>query len=232
MRLNLDRQIVLDRDHEGFVEVITEARKWTKGWVAKIVDGKRSFVSHDEANLSNAGFGERYFRIAAEGNYEAESACASLRTHRVRFDILPGGLIHLRRSNDPSRCSHLRQFASVNEQTGKSPGPYVLLRSMVTTNEPREAAISLGGHLEQHLQRLCEDRGLSTHVSKQSKGIGQLSSMLKSRGTYSKEMHKQIVRIAELRKRAQHEGVSPGEVEVTESVIAFFEFRKRHPATE
>lgn len=220
MRLYLDRQILLDQQADGLATVVTEACRWSKGWVAHLVAGRRHWVSHADSILSRASFSQRIFAIAEPGNYEADFACASLKSHRIRFDILAGGVIRLRRSTSPRRCGHLRLLDPLPPPDSRQKGaePLALVTSMASHDSPWQAALLLGGLLESHLRQMCEDRGLGTGGPEWSKGIDGLSAALKKAGVYSSKQHKDILALAQLRKRAQHRGQSPSEVEIQAAI--------------
>lgn len=232
MRLYLDRRIEL-LGSAGVAEIITEARSWTRGWVARLVNGQRRWVEHSDAVLSRAGYGRRYFIIAEEGAYEADSACASLRAHRVRFDIESGGVIVLRTSRDPRRCGHLRALdrKSAQRRQGASASPMEFLRSVSAAQEPWEAAVLLGGYLEQHLRRMCEDRGLDVGPEGWSRGITGLSTILKKAGVFPKEHHKQVLRLADLRKHAQHRGSHIQADEIMDATKILHRLLTEYPAS-
>jgi hypothetical protein len=184
------------------------------------VAGDRHWVSDADTILSRAGFGKRIFTLAVPGTYEADSACASLKSHRIRFDVFAGGVIGLRRSTNPRRCGHLRLLdpmpSPVSGQKGAE--PLTLVASMAAHDSPWQAALVLGGLLESHLRQMYEDRGLGTGDAEWSKGIDGLSAALKKAGVYSSKQHKEIIALAQLRKRAQHRGQSPSAVAIQAAI--------------
>lgn len=107
MKLFLNRRIALDATASTPAVVVTETRKWSKGWVARLVEDERVWLSHSDASLSRAGFGTRVFMIGEAGTYEAESVCASLTSHRIRFQVTDSGQIALLRTPKHYRCKHL-----------------------------------------------------------------------------------------------------------------------------
>lgn len=220
MRLYLDRRILLDQRANSLANVVTDAHRGSKGWVAHLVAGRRHWVSHTDAILSRAGFGQRIFALAEPGTYEADSACVSLKAHRIRFDVFAGGVIRLRRSTDPRRCGHLRLLDPLPPPDSGQQGaaPLTLVASMTSRDSPWQAALLLGGLLESHLRQMCEDRGLGTGDSEWSKGIDGLSAALKKVGFCSSKQHKEIIALAQLRKRAQHRGQSPSAVEIQTAI--------------
>jgi hypothetical protein len=233
MKLYLNRQILLDDQVDGLVQVITETRRWSKGWLARLEAGKRRWIQHSDARLSRAGFGERIFTLIEPGNYEAESVCASLREHRVRFDVLVGGIIVLRRSTSPYRCGHLRWLDNMQllEERINGADSLTMIASITSNDEPWKAALLIGGMLERHLRRMCEDRGLDTGESNHSKGIEALSAALKKSGVYPTEQHKIVLELAHLRKRAQHQGEPISQNEIEDARIHLQRFLSVFPAS-
>ena len=231
MKLYLNRRILLDNQVDGIVEVVTETRRWSKGWLARLEAGERHWIQHSDTNLSRAGYGIRIFTIAEPGNYEAESVCASFQIHRVRFDVLPGGVIVLRRSTYPYRCGHLRWLDDIQvlEDKIKGADPLTMVASITTNDEPWKAAILIGGILERHLRRMCEDRGLGTGGADWSKGVEALSVALKKVGVYPTEQHKEILALAYLRKRAQHQGEAIAQIEIDAAFIQLHRFISAYP---
>ncbi len=232
MRLRLDRQVHLVAHDRGLARVTTEChRSWSRGWVARLVGGKRSFLRESDARLSHAGNGARHFVIAAPGNYEADSVCGSYRSHRVRFDVTQGGVIVLRRSPSADRCGHLRAVDRLPTLETPAASPLEFASSLAPGEDSFKAALVLGGVLERHLRYMCEDRGLGTGQAGWAKGISDLSSALKKAGAYPSEQHKAILRLAALRKEAQHEGKSVSPNAVMSAAAELHDFCARHPAT-
>lgn len=233
MKLYLNRKILLDDQADGLVQIITETRRWSKGWLARLNAGERQWIQHSDTHLSRQGFGLRIFTIAEPGNYEADSVCASLQSHRVRFDVSPGGIIVLRQSAYPYRCGHLRQLDNVKifEQKMMGADPLTMVSSLTSNDEPWKAAILIGGILENHLRRMCEDKGLGVGNSDWSKGVDGLSASLKKSGVYSKEQHKEIIGLAYLRKRAQHQGENISQVEVESAFVQLHRFLTSFPVS-
>ena len=230
MNLRLDRRVTL-YTVDSIATVTTECRRWTKGWLARLVAGDRRFVKEADSALSRAGFGLRIFTLPEPGNYEADSVCASLRSHRIRFDVRPGGVIVLRGYGDAHRCGHLRlqEWSCVSDPPMVD--PLQVVASMRRGDHSWKAGVLLGGILEDHLRKLCQDRGLETEVGRRARGIESLSSVLKSAGVYSKQQHQVIIDIARLRKEAQHEGKVPTEGEALEALQALAQFISAFPAT-
>jgi hypothetical protein len=232
MKLFLDRRVALD-DSPCAATVVTERRKWSKGWVALLVNGNRRFLRENDAQLSNQGNGRLTYVIAEPGHYEADSACASLKAHRVRFDVDTGGVIVVRRSAYPRRCHHLRWWDDLAEAADEvaAGDALAVLTSLSSGERPSHAAILLGGQLERHLRRLCEDRGLVVSNGTWAKGIGDLSSALKSAGVYPKATHKVVLDLAALRKRAQHQAEQVSAEEVSNAVDRLVALLRDHPAS-
>jgi hypothetical protein len=233
MKLYLNRKIYLDDEVDGIVQVLTETRRWSKGWLARLKGSKRHWIQHSDTRLSRAGYGYRTFTIAEPGNYEAESVCSSFQIHRVRFDVLPGGVIVLRRSTDPYRCGHLRWLDDIQvlEDELKGADSLTMVASITTNDEPWKAAILIGGILERHLRRMCEDRGLGTGGADWSKGVESLSVALKKAGVYPTEQHKEILALAYLRKRAQHQGEAISQIEIDGAIIQLHRFISAYPTS-
>jgi len=109
--------------------------------------------------------------------------------------------------------------------------PLEFASSLAWGEDSFKAALVLGGVLERHLRHMCEDRGLGTGQAGWAKGISDLSSALKKAGTYPSEQHKAILRIAALRKEAQHEGKTVSPSAVMSAATELHEFCATHPAT-
>jgi len=236
MPLYLNRRVEFDGERSWPLRILTEAHgSWSRGWIALLNDGRRSFLDPIDEQLSNNRNGLREFLVDAPGLYEVDSVCRSYRSHRLRFRLREDRRVDFLASRDARRCHHLRAFEATDTldlaildlgvvEDHAWPEPL---------DRPKKAALLLGGALEAHLRVLCaHQQPPITTLDAKGRGVGTeaMDNALKSRGVYPKAQSKAVKRWAALRAEVQHRGGEPEPEAVMAAIREFADFRNRYPA--